>query len=61
MDLAEVGNGKLRPDVALRTQSRAQRRVIERLRFSVRQPGVRSRMRPSARAGRVQVLPQPRA
>ena len=42
MDLAEVGNGKLRVDIALRTQSRAQRRVIECLCVGVRQPGVRS-------------------
>ena len=38
---AEVGNGKLRVDVALRMQSRVQRRVIECLRFAVRQPGGR--------------------
>jgi len=39
MDRAEVGNGKLRVDVALRMQSRVQGRVIECLRFTVRQPG----------------------
>ena len=37
MDLGEVGNGKLRVDVALRMQSRVQRGVIERQRFAVRQ------------------------
>ncbi len=41
MDRAEIGNGKLRIDVALRMQSRVQCRVIECLRFTVRQPGVR--------------------
>ena len=41
MDLAEVRNGKLRVDVALRMQARVQRRVIEYLRFAVRQPGDR--------------------
>ena len=43
MDLAEVGDGKLRVDVALRVQPRVQRRVIESLRFAVRQPGGRRR------------------
>ena len=38
MDRAEVRNGKLRVDVARRVQPRVQRRVIERLRFAVRQP-----------------------
>ncbi len=38
MDLAEVGDGKLRVDVALRVQPGVQRRVIEQLRFAVRQP-----------------------
>ena len=37
-----MGNRKLRVDVALRVQARVQCRVIECLRFAVRQPGGRS-------------------
>ena len=47
MDLAEVGNRKQRVDVALRMQSHVQCRVIECLRFTVRQPR-RSWQRPDS-------------